>query len=376
MKIPRIKLFPKMQHGIKIAEKHQEEIRISPKSGKNQARPELIEIKFSLADRITWKTGVITLTAISFLVCIMLLAIPKYRGTSYAETLPTIQLPAQENTTSTSTYWVERWVLEDDFINLITSDRTPLLITWETLARVEQILSWSIGLRSLKKGDAIYWVTQVVSDDSVSIARTDKILGLVIKSASKDTALCAIYYQPEKGDATFYDRDARPCQRRFLQSPVKYGDISSRYNLIRLHPVLKSIKPHRGTDFAAPEGAEVYALAEGMITERTFKSGNGNYIKIQHDSIYATAYLHLSRFHPALAVGDRVRQGQLIGYVGSTGLSTGPHVCLRFWRRNHQDDFIQAYPYLPKPPALPFQEQQKFHLLRDSLLSAVESFDI
>jgi murein DD-endopeptidase MepM/ murein hydrolase activator NlpD len=148
----------------------------------------------------------------------------------------------------------------------------------------------------------------------------------------------------EKGD--FYDENGNALKRSFLEKPLKYGRLSSKFNKNRLHPVLKVAKAHLGTDFAAPQGTPIIATADGVILEASFSKYNGNYVKVKHDKMYTTQYLHMSKFAKGLKRGTKVKQGQIIGYVGATGLATGPHVCYRFWKNGTQVD--------------PFRENLKF----------------
>ena len=111
---------------------------------------------------------------------------------------------------------------------------------------------------------------------------------------------------------------------------MEFSRISSRYNLKRFHPILNRTKAHYGTDYAAPTGTPILAVGDGVVTKSSYTKGNGKYVKIRHNSTYETQYLHMSK--RAVTAGERVRQGQVIGYVGSTGLATGPHVCFRFWK--------------------------------------------
>lgn len=269
----------------------------------------------------------------------------------------------------------EGWVLPEDMLQIITGDVPPKGLNWEAIQQIEDILLWSIGLRNLLKGDTIQMVWQKMSaKGNASFASKYAIMALGIKSQSLDTMLFAFDFKHD-GERGFYDMEGRPWKRQFLRSPVQYGRISSRFDLSRLHPILNKIKPHRGTDFAAPEGTEILALADGEIIAQENRGDNGNYVKIRHDSIYSTAYLHMSRFVPGQKVGDRVKQGQVIGYVGQTGSATGPHVCLRFWRRDFQDDFVASFQYMPKPPPLPFELLEQFFARRDSLLHMMEAFE-
>lgn len=270
------------------------------------------------------------------------------------------------------TFKTDKWVLENDMLTLMTQNDNTANIPWDILEDVENILSWSIGLRNLRQDDEVYIVWSIAQYEGEDDIDTKEIAGLLLKSHALDTTLFAVKFA-HQGNSVFFDYEGIPWKRQFLRSPVKYAVISSRYDLTRLNPYLKKIKAHRGTDFAAPEGAEVLALADGTITQRTRSKGSGNYIKIKHAKGYATAYLHLSRFRASVKEGDTVGQGDVIGYVGSTGNATGPHVCLRFWRGDGtlQDDFVSAFPYLPKPPPLPFQERERFFERRDSIYSSI-----
>src|SRR5690606_19017721 len=128
-------------------------------------------------------------------------------------------------------------------------------------------------------------------------------------------------------------------RRAFLKAPLKFSRITSRYTKRRLHPVQKIWKAHLGTDYAAPRGTPIIATGNGVVTESAFSKFNGNYVKIKHNGTYTTQYLHMSK--RAVRSGQRVQQGQVIGYVGSTGLATGPHVCYRFWKNGKQVDALK-----------------------------------
>ena len=134
----------------------------------------------------------------------------------------------------------------------------------------------------------------------------------------------------------FFNEEGKEMRRPFLMAPVKYSRISSGYTSRRFHPVQKRWKSHLGTDYAAPHGTPIYATANGTVIAASYTSGNGNYVKIKHDETYTTQYLHMSGFADGIRKGVFVEQGQTIGYVGSTGLATGPHVCYRFWKNGKQ----------------------------------------
>lgn len=134
----------------------------------------------------------------------------------------------------------------------------------------------------------------------------------------------------------YFDENAKTLRRFFLKAPVQYSRISSRYTPRRFHPVQRRWKAHKGTDYAAQRGTPIWATANGVVIKSGYTRGNGNYVKIKHTNKYTTQYLHMSK--RAVRVGERVRQGEIIGYVGSTGLATGPHVCYRFWVYGKQVD--------------------------------------
>jgi murein DD-endopeptidase MepM/ murein hydrolase activator NlpD len=145
------------------------------------------------------------------------------------------------------------------------------------------------------------------------------------------------------GVRDYYDEKARPLQSFFLKAPVDYFRISSRFSPRRFHPVQKRWKAHKGTDYAAAHGTPIKSTANGVVIASSYTAGNGNYVKIKHNGTYTTQYLHMSK--RLVNVGQRVKQGDIIGRVGSTGLATGPHVCYRFWKNGVQvDPFRQNLP--------------------------------
>jgi len=139
----------------------------------------------------------------------------------------------------------------------------------------------------------------------------------------------AIYYQVDPGHGGYYRPDGTPTRRSFLAAPLQYTRVSSTFSRARFHPILKYTRPHPGIDYAAPLGTPLWAVGDGKVMEMGWAGGYGQLIKIQHEGGYVSYYAHLSRFARGLRVGSTVRQKQVIGYVGETGLATGPHVCFR-----------------------------------------------
>jgi murein DD-endopeptidase MepM/ murein hydrolase activator NlpD len=163
-------------------------------------------------------------------------------------------------------------------------------------------------------------------------------------------------------------------KRAFLKAPLKYGyRISSKYNKNRLHPVLKVNRPHLGTDYAAAHGTPIITVGDGVVVEASFTKGNGNYVKVKHNGTYTTQYLHMSKFAKGIKPGKRVSQGDVIGYVGSTGLATGPHVCFRFWKNGVQVDPFKVLP----PPAEPVAKKnlESFNTMVDRLKKELEGIN-
>jgi murein DD-endopeptidase MepM/ murein hydrolase activator NlpD len=163
-------------------------------------------------------------------------------------------------------------------------------------------------------------------------------------------------------------------KKSFLKSPVKFSRISSHFNLNRFHPILKRRRPHFGTDYAAPYGTPILAVGDGVITKASYTNGNGNFVKIRHDDVYETQYLHMQKFAAETKVGAHVKQGDVIGYVGSTGLATGPHVCFRFWMNGKQINHLSLN--FPPPEPLPEADLPKFQQLRDEYLNMLKDVEI
>ncbi|RMF22475.1 MAG: hypothetical protein D6760_07400 [Deltaproteobacteria bacterium] len=148
----------------------------------------------------------------------------------------------------------------------------------------------------------------------------------------------------------YYDREGHALGRAFLRYPVAYSRISSKFSRARLHPVLKRPRPHYGVDFAAPAGTPVHAIAAGTVTVAGWHGASGRMVKIRHDDVYESAYAHLSRIAPGVRTGTPVAKGQVIGYVGSTGLATGPHLHLALYKHGKYVDPLTVA--LPRAPAL------------------------
>ncbi|HRG88047.1 MAG TPA: peptidoglycan DD-metalloendopeptidase family protein [Chitinophagales bacterium] len=202
--------------------------------------------------------------------------------------------------------------------------------------RMSEIFAWSVDFYKIQNGDKfkIIYDEDMVDGKSVAIG---EIKAIVFNSGGKDNY--AFYYEKEAShEGDYYDENGNSMKKQFLKSPVKFSRISSRFSMKRFHPVTKAWKAHLGTDYAAAYGTPILATADGVIEDAQFKVYNGNYVKIRHNGQYKTQYLHMSKIAKGIRRGVRVKQGEVIGYVGSTGLATGPHVCYRFWKDGSQVD--------------------------------------
>ncbi len=225
---------------------------------------------------------------------------------------------------------------------------------------MSRIYAWTIDFFRIQKGDRfkVIFEEKFVEDEFVGIGKVKAVEFIHMGDTCN-----AFFFQDEFGD--YFDEEGNNLRRAFLKAPVEYSKISSRYQKNRFHPVLKRYKSHLGTDYAAPHGTPIVSTADGIVIAASYTSGNGNYVKIRHNSTYTTQYLHMSKFASGMRNGIRVRQGQVIGYVGSTGLATGPHVCYRFWKRGVQvDPFSQD---LPTADPITAENADEFDLLQDSL---------
>jgi murein DD-endopeptidase MepM/ murein hydrolase activator NlpD len=220
------------------------------------------------------------------------------------------------------------------------------------------VYAWNIDFYRLHKGDRFKVIyTEKFVDDTVSIG-IERIKAAIFQHAGKD--FYAFEFQPDsiKGIVEYFDHNAKNLRRAFLKAPVKFGPVTSRYNLKRRIAYYGNrIKPHRGTDFAAIVGTPILATAKGIVIKSAYSRGNGNYVTIKHNNTYSTQYLHMKRRN--VTVGEWVNQGQIIGLVGMTGYTSGPHVCYRFWKNGRQVD-----PFKQKlPDAKPISKELKIDYL-------------
>ncbi len=232
------------------------------------------------------------------------------------------------------------------------------------VGRMEEALKWVVDFYHVAPNDKfkIIYEEEWVDDKMVGVA---KLLAVTFYTNNK--IYDAYYYKDEKIEG-YFNRMGQSMKKKFLKSPVKYNKITSAYNPERVHPVLGDKRPHLGTDFFANKADPIFAVGDGTVTAATFKKNNGNYVKIKHDNIYQTQYLHIMEngFAEGIKVGAKVKQGQVIGYAGQTGLATGVHVCFRFWKNGAQVDPLKEEAVQSDVPTQ--LDKESFQERKDSLL--------
>ncbi len=234
-------------------------------------------------------------------------------------------------------------------------------LSFELTNKMEDALAWSVDFYHIQKGDRFKAVYEQDYIDGKFVG-IGELFGAYYKNS--DQEYYAIKYDSGKHNG-FFDLSGYPMKKAFLKAPVKYSRISSRFSKRRFHPVLKRYKSHLGTDYAAPRGTPIMAVADGVVSKRAYTKNNGNYVKIKHDKVYATQYLHMSKFKKDVKAGSYVKQGDVIGYVGKTGLATGNHVCYRFWKNGVQVDPRRQN--LPPPDPMPKEDLPEYFKVKDSM---------
>jgi len=231
----------------------------------------------------------------------------------------------------------------------------------ELAVRMAQIYQWDIDfLRDLRKGD-----TFVVVVDRQTVEGEFYAWGTVFATrfVNDGRTLDAVVYPDGSGRLGYYDLEGLPLRKQFLRSPLKFSRVTSRFSMSRFHPVLRRRMPHYGVDYGAPVGTAVHVTGDGTVTFAGRKGGGGNTVTVRHTNGYETNYLHLSRYGRGIQRGARVSQGQVIGYVGNTGLSTGPHLDYRVTLNGKWINPLA----ISSPPVQPLSEERLQRFLAHAL---------
>ncbi len=223
---------------------------------------------------------------------------------------------------------------------------------------LSEIYAWAIDFFGIQKGDLFKIIYDEKYVDSTSLNE------FVIHAA------CFTHYNKDywafefEQDSlrSFYDENGNSLRKAFLKAPLRFSRISSRFSNSRYHPVLKIRRPHHGVDYAAPTGTPVHSIGDGIVIKKGYqKRGGGRYVKVKHNSVYTTSYMHFSKFAKGIKVGTAVSQGQTIGYVGQSGLATGPHLDFRVYKNGTAIDPLK----LESPPVEPVKQENKSRFEKD-----------
>ena len=230
------------------------------------------------------------------------------------------------------------------------------------------IYAWTIDFFKIQKGDAfkVYYEDRYIENKYIGIGRI-----IAAEFIHNNKSYFAYYYKEKNDRGDYFNEKGETLRKAFLMAPVDYKRISSRYSKNRKHPVTGRWKGHFGTDYAAATGTPIWTTADGVVIKASYTRNNGNYVKIKHNNTYTTQYLHMSKIKSGIKRNVKVKQGQIIGYVGSTGLATGPHVCYRFWKNGRQVD-----PYKQTlPPGDPIKKEnfEDFMIVKDSLFRFISN---
>lgn len=200
----------------------------------------------------------------------------------------------------------------------------------ELAGMLSDVYSWTIDFFGIQKNDSFSVYYEEVYADSVRVGNGNILASNFITGGSNHYAF-RYTYEDERGE--YFDEKGTSLRRAFLKAPLNYSRISSRFSNARVHPITKVVRAHHGVDYAAPSGTPVYSVGDGVVITKGWDSkGGGNYLKIKHNSTYTTEYMHLRGFASGINQGTHVTQGQLIGYVGATGMATGPHLDYRVFK--------------------------------------------
>ena len=230
---------------------------------------------------------------------------------------------------------------------------------------LSEVFQWTIDFyHGLQRGDRFTLVYQEQNVDGEPYG-APQLLGVrYVSGITKQ----AFRFAKDSSATAFFDADGNNLRKAFLKAPLKFSRVSSGFSMSRYHPVQHRFKAHLGTDYAAPYGTPILAVGDGVVEKAGYSAGNGNFVKLRHNGVYETQYLHMRKI--LVRNGQRVAQGQTIGEVGSTGLATGPHVCFRFWKNGEQVDCRKEE--FPSADPVAKDDRATFEKLRDGLMAQMD----
>lgn len=233
------------------------------------------------------------------------------------------------------------------WVDMRAAGVSPLLIV-----SLSDIYAWTVDFFALQKGDRFRVLYEERMCDGEVIA-VDTVRYAVFSHGGDDFPM--VMFDQKDGGNMWWNEKGESMRKAFLKAPLNYSRISSGFSYARKHPVTRKVQPHTGVDYAAPTGTPVMTIGDGVVTSVKYEGAGGNTVRIRHNSVYSTAYLHLSKYAKGLKAGQRVRQGEVIGYVGSTGRSTGPHLDFRVWKNGTPINPLK----MESPPAEPINDSNK-----------------
>ena len=255
--------------------------------------------------------------------------------------------------------------IESSLYRTLEAKQVPANLVPPLALALSEVFAWQVDFFRILEGDDFNVIYEVLHVDGEPIR-----VGRIIAARFGHRKTDYFGFRFEEGERPdFYDEKGNSLRRELRKAPIRFDRISSRYSRRRFHPIQKRHQAHLGTDYAAAPGTPIYSAGDGVVLEAQFKRYNGNYVKIRHNSVYTTGYLHMSRIASGMRPGTRVQQGQVIGYVGSTGLATGPHVCYRYWKHGSQID-----PYtdtLPPASAVAPELMDRFATVRNEIMPQI-----
>ena len=231
------------------------------------------------------------------------------------------------------------------WVDMRAADVSPLLIVG-----LSDIYAWTVDFFALQKGDRFRVLYEEKVCDGEVIA-LDTVRYAIFSHAGEDFPM--VMFDQKDGGNIWWNEKGESMRKAFLKAPLNYSRISSGFSYARKHPVTRKVQAHTGVDYAAPTGTPVMSIGDGVVTSVKYEGAGGNTVRIRHNSVYSTAYLHLSKYAKGLKAGQRVRQGEVIGYVGSTGRSTGPHLDFRVWKNGTPINPLK----MESPPAEPVNKE-------------------
>ncbi len=236
-------------------------------------------------------------------------------------------------------------------------------LPYSLASEMEDIYQWTVDFFGIQEGDQFTVIYDEKFIDTLSVG-IGRVWGAKFTHRGKD--IYAIPFE-QGGRLQYWEEDGGSLRKQLLKAPLKFTRISSKFSHARFHPVLKKYRPHHGVDYAAPMGTPVRAVADGTVTRKSYDKAAGNMLKIKHPGNLSSGYLHLRGFAKGIKVGARVSQGQVIGYVGSTGRSTGPHLDFRLWKGNTAINPLKV----PQKPTEPISKEnrEKFERVKERVMA-------